>query len=339
MNRFLVGDKMDVGEKVSVIVPVYNVEEYLDYCIKSILSQDYQNIEVLLIDDGSTDSSGAMCDSYAMEDERIRVIHKENGGLSSARNTGLLEMTGDFFSFVDSDDYVRTDYISRMLSYLNKDNSDMVICSFEKVIGEKDCSQFLKTESDYEVYDRETIQFKMLSRQVPMYAHGKMFRNNLKKWIRFPEGRLFEDVPTVWNVVKHVNKVSYISDRLYFYRQRLGSIVNTKYRHERLDQVVFSEQIYDEVYSNLTMRYIAASRCFFAASDSFTFVTKDFPNDIAYIKNVIKKYRREVLQDMYAGRNLKVMALISYLNVDVIRIIGRLYKRKNYCQWKKYGDN
>lgn len=120
---------------ISIIMPVYNVEQYLNYCMESILAQDYKNLEIILIDDGSTDSSGDMCDEYAKNDSRIKVIHKKNGGLSSARNIGIEVMTGKYMTFVDPDDYIRIDYVSRMYKYILEDETDLVVCSYKKILG------------------------------------------------------------------------------------------------------------------------------------------------------------------------------------------------------------
>lgn len=319
---------------ISIIIPVYNVEQYLDYCMESVLVQDYKNLEIILIDDGSTDSSGNMCDEYAKNDSRVKVIHKKNGGLSSARNIGIEVMTGKYLTFVDSDDYIRIDYVSRMYKYILEDDTDLVVCSYKKILGEESYRNISNRRTQHYVYDAEMVRYKMIARQIPMYAHGKLYRARLIGWLNFPEGRLYEDVPTIWNVVKHIEKVTYATDELYFYRQRVDSIVNGKYKHRRMDQVYFAEQIYDEVKNVQELKYAAGTKCFFSAVDNYALVSEKFPDDKKYLENVIRRFRGEVVKDSSAEKNLKIMALVSYFNLRLVRILGRLYKKSNYRKWK-----
>ncbi len=317
---------------ISIIIPVYNVEQYLDYCLQSVLSQDYTNLEIILIDDGSTDSSGQKCDEYAKQYQGVKVIHQKNGGLSSARNTGLKEMTGEYFSFIDSDDYVRKDYISRMYNLIVSDKTDMVVCSYKKVPGEEDYKNIPQKENNHSVYNQETIKYKMISRELPMYAHGKLYKRKLADNMEFPEGRLFEDVLTCWNVLKNVNSVSYSDVELYFYRQRQDSIVNMDFQHGRMDQIYFSKRIFEEIEGDTPLKYAAGTRCFFAAADDYALVTDEFKKEKIYLVKSIKMFRKYVLKDSRAGLSLKIMALLSFLCPGIVRVLGRMYKkRKSKC--------
>ncbi len=314
---------------ISVIIPVYNVEQYFDYCIQSVLSQDYTNLEIILVDDGSTDSSGQKCDIYAKQDHRVRVIHQINGGLSSARNTGLKEMTGEFFAFVDSDDYVRSDYISKMYSLMEADKSDIVVCSYKKVTGNEDFSMIRAADMNHISYSREDIKIEMISRKIPMYAHGKLYKKELVVFTQFPIRRHFEDVPTSWNVIKNIEKATYTDAKLYYYRQRPDSIVNMSFNSSRMDQLYFSEQVFEDIEEDTELKYSAGSRCFFAAADNYSFVTDDYPEDKRYLKKAIKKYRKYVLKDKRAEKSLKIMAFISLFGMGIVGLLGRSYKKKN----------
>ena len=318
---------------ISVIIPVYNVEKYLNKCLNSVINQTYSNLEIILIDDGSSDTSGKICDEYAMKDSRIRVVHKNNGGLSSARNTGMKVMNGDYFSFIDSDDYVAFDYIYCMYLYMLKDNSDIVICSFKKIYGNQSYSDNKNSYKHFK-FDRETVKFKMLSRQVPMYAPGKLYRADLAVNMEFPEGKLYEDMPTTWNIIKKITNVTYITKELYFYRQRRDSIVNLQYKPQRMDQLYFAEQILSEIEGNNRLYHTAASLCFFAASDNYAMVTDEFPDNKKYCENAIKKYSKSVIMDTNTSIPLKIMALSAQVSPRFVRIIGKTYKK--YFEWKKY---
>lgn len=319
---------------ISIIIPVYNVESYLETCLNSVITQIYQNLEIILVNDGSTDNSGKICEKYALKDKRINVIHKQNGGLSSARNTGIKYMKGDFFAFIDSDDYVRQDYISKMYSIMMMDKSDIVICSFEKVLGDEGYSLVNEGNNEHFTFDNNEIKSKMLSRQIPMYVHGKLYRRMFASKMEFPEGKIYEDIPATWNVIKYAKRFSYIKDVMYFYRQRPDSIVNAEFKSERMEQLYSVEEILMEFKEQNKLYYQAMSLCFFCAVDNYTLVTKKFAKERLYLKEKIKKYRKGVLVDPVAQRSLKLMAFLSYISLGMIRIIGKIYKRYSYFKLK-----
>lgn len=321
-------------EKISIIIPVYNVEPYLERCLNSVINQTYSNIEIILVDDGSTDDSGIMCDDYKRQDTRIKVIHKENGGLSSARNEGLKYITGEYFTFIDSDDYMRTDYISKMYEATDNKKIDMVICRAKKVIGEEDYRLHLAKEGKAELLDVERVKIEMLKRKIPMYAHGKLFHKKLAKFICFPEGRIYEDVPTIWNVIKHVDVVAYLEEELYYYRQRLNSIVNSGFKVSRMDQCYFSEEIVKEVQEINELYYPATSLCFFGAVDNYCLITKEFPKEKKYLERLIYKYRRDVLKGRETQKILKVMAILSFFSLKLVKLLGKFYKLFNRVKWR-----
>lgn len=320
--------------KVSIVIPVYNVEQYFDYCMQSIFAQDYSDLEIILVDDGSTDSSGRMCDEYASKDARVKVIHKNNSGQSSARNVGIKEATGDYLTFVDSDDYIRKDYISSLIKYALTDKTDLVVFSYKKTVSDVDYSLIPKENICHHIYNREEIRFEMVSRHIPMYPVSKLYNRELIRYLHFPEGCLFEEIPTNWQILKYVNKVTYVDAEIYYYRQRTGSTVNSDYKHSRMDQIIFSKQIYDEVADNEKLKIAAGMRCFFAAADTYALVTKDYPEDIKIIKETIKRHRDEVLK-MHGNSALKIMALCSYISTQFVRLFGRMYKKYNHLRWKR----
>ena len=328
---------------VSVIVPVYNVEQYLEYCLNSILYQTYKKLEIILIDDASTDGSGRICDRYAAKDQRVRVIHRENAGLSAARNAGIEVMNGEWVTFVDSDDYIRCDMIEKMVMIALKDGSDIALVLHKKTALNLEFRRSGIKESDQnhdksgkkrgegirrKKYDRRSFQLDILSGKLAMYSHGKLYKSSLFESIRFPEGKLYEDVPTTWAVSKIINKASFLGEELYFYRQRIGSIVNAPFKPGRMDQVYAAEAIYEEVKGDEELEPIAASRCFFSAADNYSLVTKEFPKEAGYLKDAIKKYRKGVLRDKRAGKNLKLMAMVAGMGPAPVRLLGKMYKKK-----------
>ncbi|MEA4969580.1 MAG: glycosyltransferase [Candidatus Pelethousia sp.] len=213
---------------ISIIVPVYKVEDYLHRCIDSILSQTYENIEVILVDDGSPDGCGAICDAYAAQDSRIRVIHKTNGGLSSARNAGIDIAKGDYIGFIDSDDFIAPEMYERLYAAIKAAGAEMAICNYTWV------------KDDGSIYEKDLLAGKIatcvLNRNnafealcqpcgvTYVTACNKLYKSEVLTAVRFPDGKVHEDEFTSHHFFGHCEKIACISDALYFYVQRAGSI-------------------------------------------------------------------------------------------------------------------
>ena len=211
---------------VSIIVPVFNVESYLERCVESILAQNLQDIEVLLIDDGSTDSSGELCDVCASWDERIRVIHKSNEGLSSARNDGIQSSTAPYIMLVDSDDWVEADFCKFPYERAIETGADLVMFNYNKInsdgkviCGESNIDEGLVSEAEalkYNVY-------------YSCYAWGCLYKKNLFENIKYPVGKIHEDVATTHRLIRLAKKIYYLDCPLYNYRMgRYGSITSSQ---------------------------------------------------------------------------------------------------------------
>lgn len=213
-------------EKVSVIVPIYNVEKFLEKCIDSILTQTYQNIEILLVDDGSSDRSGVMCDSYAKKDSRIKVAHKKNGGLSDARNAGLDIATGDLIAFVDSDDWVEPEYIQVLYDSMKKTGSDISICSFYRVKGEN--RRLYQVQNQKEAYEsKEALKLLLLEKRCPNYVWNKLYKKKIFASLRFPKGKIWEDIYIMGDAFYSADKISFTNVPLYNYVWRGNSIIGS----------------------------------------------------------------------------------------------------------------
>lgn len=211
---------------VSIIVPVYNVEKYLRQCIDSIINQTYKNIEIILVDDGSTDNSGKICDEYAKKDKRIKVIHKKNGGLSDARNVGIEKATGETLSFVDSDDFVEEDMIETMFNELIKKNVKIVVHGYYIKKAEKIAHK--KINEEKVISDMEAIKLCFCDNNFGFYVWNKIYKKELFEKIRFPKGKNSEDRYVVPRLIKNAKEVYYNSSPIYYYLQRDESIVHSK---------------------------------------------------------------------------------------------------------------
>lgn len=229
MMLFHINQFCKVGSymKYSIIVPVYNVEQYLDCCVQSLIRQTFSDFEVILVDDGSSDSSGKKCDVYAQQDLRIKTIHKKNGGLSSARNVGMRIASGEYFIFIDSDDYVDIKLLSSVDVVVSRVNPDLVQFKNHTFIDGQGIENNNISEN-YEVLEgRKNIFDGYIHGLVTRTAWNKVYRRELFLSIQYPEGRLAEDLATTYKLLELCNSVVCMDSELYFYRVRTGSIMGT----------------------------------------------------------------------------------------------------------------
>ena len=236
---------------VSVIVPVFNAQRTLHRCVNSIINQTYRNIEILLIDDESTDESGIIVDNYSKEDERIVVIHKENGGLSTARNCGLEKMHGSWVAFVDADDWIEPDTIRTVIS----NSSGVDICGFGR---SKDSPSkntlWAPSESIITIDSTTAIQYLIETNQIRQAVWDKVFRRELFIEVRFPDGYYYEDIRTTYRLIRAAKRVRLLPNIFYHYVQNEGSIVHVFSVKNRLDRWTASFELYN-VFAGENERY------------------------------------------------------------------------------------
>jgi glycosyltransferase involved in cell wall biosynthesis len=244
---------INLNELISIIVPVYNVEKYLARCIDSILGQTYDNLQIILVNDGSPDNSPVICEEYAKRDSRIEVINKQNGGLSDARNTGIELAQGEYIAFIDSDDYVHQRYIENMYDCIKRDNSDMCVCRYNKVEeGNENLDIILNEPESSNTYlqglhSAEAIMKTMDTKDSEFHvvAWNKLYCIELFNYIKYPVGCLHEDEFIIHRLFASCNSISIIPDVLYFYLQRFDSITGNMFSVRRLDALdAFNDRIH-----------------------------------------------------------------------------------------------
>ena len=255
---------MKHDELVSVIIPVYNVKPYISEAIESLLHQSYQNLEIIIVDDGSTDGSEDICDEYARKDKRIIVVHQDNKGLSAARNTGLDLMSGEEVVFLDADDALCSDYVSILMDTLIRESADVAMCKFtthnttEKM--EMSRGKNATPEIEAGVYSRVDALRALCDEKINYSVWNKIYKRELWKDIRFPVGHIFEDVDVTFRIIDLCNKVCVVDQSLYMYRIRPGSITRNKsingYRdwdnnHSRFEEFINAN--IPEVFSDLQL--------------------------------------------------------------------------------------
>lgn len=246
-------------DKISVIVPVYNVEKYLEECLESIQKQTYKNLEIIIIDDGSTDNSGRICDEYAKKDDRIKVIHQLNQGLSEARNVGIQNATGRYIGFVDSDDYIDIDMYNMLITNMKREDADISCCSSLKVYKNK--IKINKKNNCYGCINSEkAIKLLCEGHFIRVSVYTKLYKREIFENIRFPKGKKSEDIYVSYKLLDLADKIVYTSIQKYYYRQRIGSITNS---------------------GNINLDAIEASK------EMVEFVRKKYPN---IVSSAIKSY-------------------------------------------------
>lgn len=292
---------------VSVIVPVYNVEEYLDECIESIVLQTYKTLEIILVDDGSTDQSGKKCDEWREKDERITVIHQKNRGVSAARNAGLSNSTGQWIAFVDSDDYIDKNYIEKLLllnikwktyvSCCQRDEQELYVGGAEQCMESKAflLSQCYRTALWYYLYKKELFD-----------------------GVIFPEGKLSEDVAVLYKIIYQVKKVAVTSDILYHYRVRKGSLNNKEQRINQCDidridilkeKAIFFEGKKEKELAEVAWKdYLANILILYGCRKDI-----DLEVDVIELIKEYKKYVMKVWRSKTVPWKLKIIFAVSYI--------------------------
>lgn len=311
---------------ISVIVPVYNVADYLEECYKHIVNQTYKNLEIIFVDDGSTDTSGRLCDKFARGDKRVRVIHKKNRGLSSARNTGLQIASGDIISFIDSDDYPRIDMFEKLYLCMSKHQVDIVCCDYSSTEQQQKLSGETKL-----LKSNEAISMLLDDSGYRCYAWNKLYKRSLFEDIKYPEGELFEDIKTTYKLFKKVHEICYLKEDLYFYRIRESSITGAKFTTRNREVVNAINSVIDDAYEWLDKaeyNKLIVGYIFYYIS----FVKKamiadmETSRDISNLKKCIKSNISNILKSDGIGTNLKLEIILFGVAPRVFKI---LLKKKN----------
>ncbi|MBQ6787622.1 MAG: glycosyltransferase [Lachnospiraceae bacterium] len=233
---------------ISVIVPIYKVEKYLNKCVDGIINQTYTNLEIILVDDGTPDNCGAICDEYAEKDSRIKVIHKSNGGLSDARNVAIDIMQGKYVTFIDSDDYIGTEYIQCMYEALKNTDSDLAICEYAYVREDGTMINRPCNNKKVQVFNQERALYELLNmKKYSNSAWGKLYKSEHFSDVRYPKGRLYEDVPTTYKLFMKSAKIAFCANVQYYYLFREAAISKQKFTPARMDGVIFAEEMVKEV--------------------------------------------------------------------------------------------
>lgn len=319
-----------LNKKISLIVPIYKVEAYLVRCIESIINQTYNNMEIILVDDGSPDNCGKICDQYGEKDSRIRVIHKVNGGLSDARNSGLQIATGEILGFVDSDDWLPLDSIETSVKLMEEQEADIVAFGSYKSDGKSKVTRY--TSSVVEIYNREEA-LMALSRNDKIESHvwDKIYRREIWNEISFPVGKLFEDVYVMHRVFAKAEKVVFVDKPLYYYYQRDNSIVSHQTIQSRFDIIEgYESRLVYLANESERIRQLTKENIVWSAISTLRMITEfgegDCSNEIDRLHAILKKYPIYHFEIGVMSRGLKY----DYFILMHCPIIYNPYRKMTY---------
>lgn len=321
--------------KVSIIIPIYNVEKYLPRCIKSVFEQTYSDMEIILVDDGTKDRSGEICDRYAQIDNRVKVIHKENEGLSSARNAGIDIATGDALFFLDSDDYLSKDCVEKCVNMLIEREAEISIVQMMYISeNTNEAIKSFENEKIYEFNSEQAIEISLYQKLYTCCAPAKLYKRSVVANIRFPIGRISEDLATCHLFLNNAKKIIYSNYYGYYYRQRRNSIMHV-FNIKRLDALQWAleiEKFCKEYYPDIIEAAICRT---FNVSIHLLF---DLPNegdihDMYYqdIWREIKRTRIVTLKSKKVRNREKIAAVLSFCGEKGLKVAwnsGIAIKRK-----------
>ena len=320
------------NDMISIIIPIYNVEKYLEKCLDSILNQTYKNLEIILIDDGSTDNSPNICNSYCEKDKRIKIIHKNNEGVSSARNKGIELSKGKYIVFIDSDDYVSNEHIEVLYDCIISNNVDLVISNLIDI--SEDGIILNNEEKESFLMNKDQCLKELLSED--NFYHlccGNIYRKDLLEKIRFNcKYRIAEDLDFLYRYIKQISSAYFLSKNTYYYLKREGSATNSIYSEKWNDELKICNFIISEMVELENNFHKYAKRKYIRLNINQAYRFKLNKNQTKILKNNIKIYKNEMFNSKLFDNKekLKIFLLLKsyYLFKIVTNIKDKIIKYK-----------
>ena len=311
---------------ISVIVPVYNVAQYLEKSITSIQQQTYQNLEIILVDDGATDESGRLSEQIAEQDDRVLIYHKENEGLSQARNDGLKQAHGDYVIFIDSDDYIHPEMIASLYQQLVKEDADVSSCGVMNVYANSESPQ-TENQDDYFICDTEIfLREYLIGEKIPGTICNKLIKKEIAAQLTFPKGLIYEDAYYHFDLIKVAKKYVVNTKPYYYYFHRGDSITTKPYTEKDLAYIDIYQKFYTEIvkeYPNLTeVAFFRLAYAHFFILDKMLLDDnfkefKDYPRIYGYLK----KHAFAIFENTIFRKGRRISALALFVNVRLYRIL------------------
>ncbi|MBW8348411.1 glycosyltransferase [Bacillus sp. IITD106] len=319
---------------ISIIVPVYNVQSYLPRCIDSVLEQTFSEYELILINDGSTDDSGNICDEYTKKDSRILVIHKENGGVSSARNVGIDAANGQYIGFIDSDDFIHQKMYEILFLTAKKHSSDIVVCDFLKVRNENvslnntdyNIKHFTNTQALNELY---TNNYRDAEKWV--FLWNKLFKKDLFANVKFPEGKIYEDELVAHKILYGSKILTHVEIPFYYYFQRADSYIGSQFSRKKFDRIYalsdrihfFKEINQQSLHDKALKHFIDVFFWYYAKAKSDL---QAIDRDLIPLKRTLDQNLINILKNPYISWKQKVFITLFIINPSIYQPNKKEYK-------------
>ena len=320
---------------ISIIIPVYNVEDYLHYAIESLEKQTYKNFEIILVNDGSTDDSGKLCDEYSEKYSNVRVFHKENGGLSDARNFGVQQAKGEFITFLDPDDYLEVYSLELLAGIQEMYDCDIVSTRVKATELYNVYSNHYLTEENFKnvvIMDRDVfLEEAFYDKVATVSACGKLYRKSILE-IPFPKGRIYEDLYIISEHVGKANKIVHTPLQIYNYYKRQGSIVNSKFtskQYDFFDAIAYNRQVIREKFNNVAKLVTAINAK--EVIGSFKIIGSAYKtsiSDVYNIRKIIKENSSNILRNKRIRYTFKMKYMLFILSPYMFNIIKRFVFKK-----------
>lgn len=317
------------NSKISIIIPIYNVEKYLKKCLDSVVKQTYTNLEIILVNDGSTDNSKSIAEKYVKNDERVILINKENGGLSDARNYGIERATGKYITFIDSDDEITEDYVEYLMNLIKKYNTDISIASYRLVCKNKSFD-YGKNYKEEKITGKECLKRMLLDEGFTVSAWAKMYKADLFDNVKYPVGKIYEDNGTTYKLIMQCKEIAYGPKAIYMYYKRNGSITSGKFNDLKYSILEFSDEMgekvlekYPDLISEVERKKIESRFCVLRQMDKHLNIEQ-------------KKKQKEII--VYLKSKVKQIVFNSCFDKrEKIAIISLCFGKKIfYFTWKLY---
>ncbi|AGK55737.1 glycosyltransferase family 2 protein [Bacillus sp. 1NLA3E] len=318
-----------MNPKISIIVPVFNVERFIHDCVDSILGQTFKDFELILVNDGSIDRSGDICDEYSKKDDRIIVIHKENGGQSSARNRGIDLAKGDYIGFIDSDDWIDKDMYEVLYKKAIETDTDISACNI--IEYQKDSTKRLFcNDSTYQIYDRNSAMNEIFLNQRLTYSPcNKIYKKDLFNCLRFKEGYILEDMDFAYKIIHQSNKIFYTGQAMYNYRYNDKSTLRKTFSKKRLDEYSVRKEMYafylenypaqaDEVYAEWFLKGL----------ELYINIEKYYRNEkkqYKYLIDVDRRILKSLVGKKSYNKKKKILLSIGLISINLLVTVYRLY--------------
>lgn len=329
---------------ISIIIPVYNVERYLAKCLDSIIAQDYDNFEVVLIDDGSIDGSSAICDDYSKKDYRIKVYHQKNMGVSAARNEGIRRSSGDYITYVDPDDTISRRFLDYLYS-LNAENGTNIAVAPYIIVTERktiDCSGI--RHKDEKLSQKEALRRMLLDDGFTVSNGSKLIKRSLFDSIEYPKGKIFEDTATTYKLIMRCDSISYGHRGGYFYYKRGGSILNSVYDKKQLDFIYFTDEMgsvilnkYSDLRNEVSSKQIDSRFSILRRLVLIKKPTEEEKNAKKSIKKYILSRKRQIVTGPY-NKKIKLATILLSAGEGVFRLFWYIYYKIKYRRAKEKNE-